>query len=92
MLFVFSGCYVVPLLHIIYFYVFIVKAVWVHESAMRAQAKKMGVTNLRQQEEGKEKVRRGRRSMFKKKVRGWIRVKEKVRRGRRSMFKKKVRS
>merc|ERR1711915_479118 len=39
--------YILPLLTIIYSYVFIVKAIVAHESAMRAQAKKMNVSNLR---------------------------------------------
>jgi len=46
-LFLFVFCYMVPLSSIIYFYLFIVKAIVAHEAAMRAQAKKMNVTNLR---------------------------------------------
>jgi len=39
--------YFLPLLVIIFAYVFIVKTIVAHEAAMRAQAKKMNVTNLR---------------------------------------------
>jgi len=39
--------YVLPLLTIVFAYLFIVKAIVAHESAMRAQAKKMNVSNLR---------------------------------------------
>ncbi|XP_076030491.1 compound eye opsin BCRH1-like [Oratosquilla oratoria] len=39
--------YIVPLLIIVLAYVFIVKAIFAHEKAMREQAKKMNVTNLR---------------------------------------------
>jgi len=46
-IFIFIWCYVIPLSALIYFYFFIVKAVVSHESAMRAQAKKMNVSNLR---------------------------------------------
>jgi len=46
-LLLFLGCYCTPLSCICYFYVFIVKAIVAHESAMREQAKKMNVTNLR---------------------------------------------
>jgi len=45
--FLFFFCYVFPLSTIIYSYFFIVRAIIAHESAMRAQAKKMNVTNLR---------------------------------------------
>jgi len=41
------ACYVFPLAVIVYAYVFIVKTVVAHESAMRAQAKKMGVGSLK---------------------------------------------
>lgn len=40
-------CYVVPLCTILYSYIFIVKAIVSHENAMREQAKKMNVSNLR---------------------------------------------
>jgi len=50
--FLFIFCYCLPLSTIIYAYFFIVKAVVAHESAMRAQAKKMNVTNLRAGTEG----------------------------------------
>merc|ERR1712212_1242060 len=40
----------VPCSIIIFSYVFIVKAIFQHEAAMRAQAKKMNVTNLRSNE------------------------------------------
>jgi len=46
-LFLFIFCYVVPLSAICYSYLFIVKAIFAHEAAMRAQAKKMNVSNLR---------------------------------------------
>jgi len=39
--------YVVPLFVIVFAYMFIVKAIVAHEKAMREQAKKMNVTNLR---------------------------------------------
>nr|QDD55729.1 opsin 2 [Parhyale hawaiensis] len=45
--FLFVCCYCVPLCTILYSYIFIVKAIVSHEKAMRAQAKKMNVTNLR---------------------------------------------
>ena len=47
-MFIFVGCFVVPVCFVMYFYLFIVKAVWAHESEMKNQAKKMGVDNLRQ--------------------------------------------
>jgi len=47
-IFIFSCCYVVPMCFIIYYYSFIVKAVWSHEAAMKEQAKKMNVESLRQ--------------------------------------------
>ena len=47
-LFLFIFCYVVPMICIIFFYSRIVRAVWAHEAAMRAQAKKMNVESLRQ--------------------------------------------
>jgi len=46
-IFIFVYSYVIPLMALIYFYFFIVKAVMGHEAAMRAQAKKMNVSNLR---------------------------------------------
>jgi len=46
-IFIFIWCYVVPLSCLLYFYFYIVKAVVSHEAAMKAQAKKMNVTNLR---------------------------------------------
>jgi len=46
-IFLFLFCYVFPLSSIVYFYLFIVKAIIAHEAAMKAQAKKMNVTNLR---------------------------------------------
>ena len=39
--------YIVPIFVISYAYVFIVKAIFAHEKAMREQAKKMNVSNLR---------------------------------------------
>ncbi|KAA0204025.1 MWS opsin, partial [Hyalella azteca] len=45
--FLFFFCYCVPLSTILYSYVYIVKAIISHEKAMREQAKKMNVTNLR---------------------------------------------
>jgi len=45
--FLFFFCYFIPLSSIVYFYLFIVKAIIAHEAAMKAQAKKMNVTNLR---------------------------------------------
>lgn len=45
--FMFFFSYFVPLGTIVYSYLFIVKAIVAHEAAMRAQAKKMNVTNLR---------------------------------------------
>jgi len=45
--FLFVFCYCIPLCTILYCYVYIVRAVVAHESAMRAQAKKMNVSNLR---------------------------------------------
>jgi len=46
-LFLFVFCYVIPLCSIFYFYIFIVRKVLAHEATMRAQAKKMNVSNLR---------------------------------------------
>ena len=46
-IFIFSFCYAVPLLAILFYYTFIVKAVWAHEAAMKEQAKKMNVESLR---------------------------------------------
>ena len=46
-LFIFIGNYIIPMCCIFYFYSFIVKAVWAHEAAMKAQAKKMNVNSLR---------------------------------------------
>jgi len=46
-IFVCFWTYILPLACLIYFYFYIVKCVVAHESAMRAQAKKMNVTNLR---------------------------------------------
>ena len=46
-IFIFTCCFIVPMSFIIYFYSFIVKAVWGHEAAMKAQAKKMNVESLR---------------------------------------------
>jgi len=46
-IFVFSCCYCVPLLAIIFYYTSIAKAVWAHEASMKAQAKKMNVDSLR---------------------------------------------
>lgn len=48
--FFFSGCYLVPMLFITYFYSQIVVAVIVHERTLRAQAKKMNVESLRSNE------------------------------------------
>lgn len=46
-IFLFIFCYCFPLSTIVYSYIYIVKAVITHESVMKAQAKKMNVTNLR---------------------------------------------
>jgi len=46
-IFIWLWSYCLPLSLLIYFYFFIVKAVMGHEAAMRAQAKKMNVKNLR---------------------------------------------
>jgi len=46
-LFMFICCFCIPMSCIIYFYTFIVKAVWSHEAAMKAQAKKMNVDSLK---------------------------------------------
>jgi len=46
-IFLFTTSFIVPLSTILFAYIFIVKAVVAHESSMRAQAKKMNVTNLR---------------------------------------------
>ncbi|XP_076037949.1 compound eye opsin BCRH2-like [Oratosquilla oratoria] len=43
----FICCFCIPLLCIAFFYVSIIKAICAHEAAMRAQAKKMNVSNLR---------------------------------------------
>merc|ERR1712090_83636 len=51
-IFIFVWCYVVPLSCILYAYFFIIKSVAAHESAMRAQAKKMNVASLRSGTEG----------------------------------------
>jgi len=51
-IFIWSWCYVLPLSCILYFYFFIIKSVAAHESAMRAQAKKMNVASLRSGTEG----------------------------------------
>jgi len=53
-MFIWFSCYVVPIVFIIYFYTFIVKAVWAHESNMKAQAKKMNVKSLRQDDGNQE--------------------------------------
>jgi len=45
--FLFVFCYVIPLSCIIYYYLTIVQAIIAHEAAMKAQAKKMNVSNLR---------------------------------------------
>ncbi|XP_076030487.1 compound eye opsin BCRH2-like [Oratosquilla oratoria] len=44
---IFAFDYVVPLAIIFFAYIFIVKAIFAHEKAMREQAKKMNVSNLR---------------------------------------------
>jgi len=44
---IFTFDFVIPCSTIVFAYIFIVKAIVAHESAMRAQAKKMNVTNLR---------------------------------------------
>lgn len=44
-IFVFDFC--VPLFTIVFSYISIVKAIFAHEAAMREQAKKMNVSNLR---------------------------------------------
>lgn len=49
-LFTFSYC--IPMLLIIYYYSQIVKHVFSHEKALRAQAKKMNVESLRQNQKG----------------------------------------
>jgi len=51
-IFIFVWCYVIPLAVILYSYFFIIKSVAAHESAMRAQAKKMNVSSLRSGTEG----------------------------------------
>jgi len=51
-IFIFVWCYVIPLSVILYSYFFIIKSVAAHESAMRAQAKKMNVSSLRSGTEG----------------------------------------
>jgi len=47
--FLFVFCYCIPLTIIMYAYVFIVKTVVAHESAMKAQAKKMNISSLKAQ-------------------------------------------
>jgi len=47
-------CFIVPVLIIAAAYVMIVKAVWAHESAMRAQAAKMNVKDLRGNKENQQ--------------------------------------
>nr|XP_019551169.2 opsin-1-like [Aedes albopictus] len=50
----YSFCvYYVPLFTIIYCYIYIVKAVTVHERTMREQAKRMNIQSLRQGDDGK---------------------------------------
>ncbi|XP_001652725.2 rhodopsin [Aedes aegypti] len=50
----YSFCvYYIPLFTIIYCYVYIVKAVTVHERTMREQAKRMNIQSLRQGDDGK---------------------------------------
>merc|ERR1739838_1094709 len=51
-IFICVWCYIIPLTCILYFYFFIIKSVAAHESAMRAQAKKMNVASLRSGTEG----------------------------------------
>jgi len=51
-IFICVWCYIIPLAAILYSYFFIIKSVAAHESAMRAQAKKMNVTSLRSGTEG----------------------------------------
>ena len=46
-LYAFTFDYVIPMVLVAYFYSQIVKAVFVHEAALRAQAKKMNVESLR---------------------------------------------
>lgn len=46
-LFGFFFCYVIPMTLVFFFYSSIVKAVWAHEAALKAQAKKMNVDSLR---------------------------------------------
>jgi len=52
--FLWVTAYCIPLATILYSYVFIVRTVVKHEAAMRAQAKKMNVSNLRQGNEDAE--------------------------------------
>ena len=47
MLYAFFGNYLIPMIIMIFFYVHIVKAVVMHEAALKAQAKKMNVESLR---------------------------------------------
>ena len=47
MLYAFFGNYLIPMITMIFFYVHIVKAVVMHEAALKAQAKKMNVESLR---------------------------------------------
>ncbi|CAL4124286.1 unnamed protein product [Meganyctiphanes norvegica] len=55
-LFLFLFDYCVPLLIIIWSYVFIVRAIWAHEATMRAQAAKMNVKSLRTSESNEQKT------------------------------------
>nr|BAG80985.1 opsin [Branchinella kugenumaensis] len=45
--YIFFGAYCVPMFLLFFFYSQIVKAVWAHEAALKAQAKKMNVESLR---------------------------------------------
>ena len=47
LLYAFIGNYCIPMLALIYFYFQIVRAVIMHEAALKAQAKKMNVSSLR---------------------------------------------
>ncbi|MCL4162511.1 UNVERIFIED_CONTAM: hypothetical protein GTU68_039491 [Idotea baltica] len=53
-LFLFIACYCIPMTFIIYFYSHIVMAIRRHEKALRDQAKKMNVENLRSNASSKE--------------------------------------
>ena len=56
-LYAFTFDYVVPMILVLYFYSQIVKTVFAHEAALRAQAKKMNVENLRaNQDSSKDNV------------------------------------